>query len=139
MAKTTIKTSQEIEVKKLVVRADVRYWEDATINGEEDTAGTLTPCRSGNDWNPTIDLDSGVIENWPIGTIADIHFKVCDAGVYQLIDSNGNVAAEIDGYVPRIMCPQENGYGDYIIMKIDENGKIRKWKVSLSEFEEVED
>lgn len=27
------------------------------------------------------------------------------------------------------MCPEEPGYGDYIIMKIDEDGKIENWSV----------
>ena len=25
------------------------------------------------------------------------------------------------------MCPESNGYGDYIIMEIDKDGKIDKW------------
>jgi len=37
-------------------------------------------------------------------------------------------------YVPEIMCPKENGYGDYIIMIVDENGKIENWKQTLDGF-----
>jgi len=33
------------------------------------------------------------------------------------------------------MCPADNGYGDYVIMKIDDNGKIDKWRVDLSYWE----
>lgn len=29
------------------------------------------------------------------------------------------------------MCPKENGYGDYIIMNIDENGFIQGWEKKL--------
>jgi len=136
MKSITIKSEQEIEVKKLIVNANVRYWEDSTINGKEDVDGTLTPCRNGANWNPTIDIETGIIANWPIGTVADIHFKVCDEGIYQLADSEGKIVKEIDGYVPKIMCPEENGYGDYIIMKIDGNGKIANWTIDLSDFEE---
>jgi hypothetical protein len=100
--------------------------------------GTLTPCRNGENWNPTIDLETGVVAHWPVGTIADIHFKVCDEGVYQLADCDGKIVKEIDGYVPNIMCPEDSGYGDYIIMKIDENGKINNWVVDLSAFEQEE-
>ena len=32
------------------VSAEVRYWEDATINGTEDTDGTLTPLRKDACW-----------------------------------------------------------------------------------------
>ena len=136
--KVYIRIEKEVEVKKLIVNADVRHWEDATINGKEDVDGTLLPCRKGSNWCPVIVLETGTIENWPVGTVADIHFKVCDAGIYQLIDSEGNIVKEIDGYVPDIMCPEGEGYGDYIIMKIDANGKIDKWKIVLREFQEDE-
>jgi hypothetical protein len=135
MPKITVKTEQEVEVKTLIASANVRYWEDSTINGKEDTEGTLTPFRNGDCWNPTIDLESGVVLNWPTGTVADIHFKVCDEGVYQLANSDGKIVKEIEGYVPGIMCPEDSGYGDYIIMKIDANGKINKWNIDLSDFE----
>jgi len=139
MAKITIKIEQEVEVKTIIATANVRYWEDATINGKEDKDGTLTPLRKGDCWNPTIDLETGVIADWPAGTTANIHFKVCDEGVYQLADADGKIVKEIEGYVPNIMCPQDRGYGDYIIMKIDENGKIDNWKIDLAEFEEDEE
>jgi hypothetical protein len=34
------------------------------------------------------------------------------------------------------MCPKENGYGDYVIMDIDSEGKIINWKVDLSDFQD---
>ena len=133
--KIKVKIEQEIEVKKLIVSAEVRYWEGATVNGKDDTDGTFTPFRKGDNWNPTIDIETGVIADWPVGTVANIHFMVCNTGVYQLADSDGKVVKEIDGYVPKFMCPEGEGYGDYIIMKIDGNGKIANWVIDLSEFE----
>ena len=32
----------------LEVEAEVRYWEDATVNGQEDEAGTLIPFKFGS-------------------------------------------------------------------------------------------
>jgi hypothetical protein len=32
------------------------------------------------------------------------------------------------------MRPKENGYGDYIVMDIDENGQIQKWTSNLKDF-----
>jgi hypothetical protein len=32
------------------------------------------------------------------------------------------------------MCPKENGYGDYVIMDIDKDGKILNWKPNLEDF-----
>lgn len=36
------------------VAAEVRYWEDATLNGEEDTDGQV-PLRRGALWVPVIE------------------------------------------------------------------------------------
>jgi hypothetical protein len=128
-----------VPVKYLRALCDVRYWEDTKVNGIEDTNGDLIPCRDsdlhGDYWGPVIDLETGTIQDWPIGTTADVHYKVCDAGIYQLLDADKNVVKEIDGYVIKMMCPKDNGYGDYVIMKIDENGVIDGWKVNLSPFE----
>ena len=55
-----------------------------------------------------------------------------------LLDKYKHYIVNIDGYVPRIMCPEGSGYGDYVIMNIDENGKIDKWKINLDEFLEQE-
>lgn len=129
----TVKEVKEVEVVKLKVSANVRYWEDSTVNGQEDIDGNM-PLREGNSWCPKIDLATGVIDEWPKGVNAHIHYKVCDMGVYSLLDNDGNTVASIDGYVPGIMSPEENGYGDYIIMSIDENGKIADWEVRLEEW-----
>lgn len=138
--KTTIKIEKEVEIKTLAIAANVRYWEDATINGVEDKEGTLTPCKDGDLWKPVIDIDNGIIQNWEQGTTASIHFKICDAGSYYLNDEDGNTVLSIEeNYVPKIACPKENGYGDYIIMDIDENGQIANWKQNIDDFLEDED
>lgn len=124
----TILKKMTLNAHTLHVNAGVRYWEDSTINGVTDEEGTLTPCRDGDYWKPIIDIDKGVIVNWEKGKKADIHFKVVDDGTYTVKDEKGETITEKEGYVPDIMCPAENGYGDYIIMNIDENGVIDKWE-----------
>lgn len=52
-----------------------------------------------------------------------------------MLDADQKEVKEVDGYVIDMMCPKENGYGDYIIMDIDENGIIQDWKPSFDEFE----
>lgn len=138
--KVEIKVKKEVEVKYLQVAAEVRYWEDATINGVEDTEdGDNVPCKVGSLWKPLIDIDNGVILNWTKGVTANIHYKVCDCGVYTLLDENSEFVAEKDGYVPDIMSPKEAGYGDYIIMDIDEDGNIARWKADISDIIDDED
>ena len=120
----------------LKVSASVRYWEDAFVNGQEDLEGALVPCRDGNCWCPLIDIRTGKILNWESGKTADVHYKVCDEGSYHLLNAQGNVIAEIiEDYVPDILCPKEEGYGDYIIMDIDENGVVQDWKIDFSGFD----
>lgn len=140
-----MRETKSVPVKYLRARCGVRYWEDGTVDGTEDADGSRIPCREGtaadNDrlgggnWCPIIDLDTGRIENWPQGTTASIHYKVCDDGDYELLDAERNVVKSIEGYVPGLMCPEGDGYGDYVIMEIAEDGTIGKWKADLSDFE----
>lgn len=113
-------------MRYLHVSANVRYWEDATVNDKKDVNGTLIPFRNGDLWEPIIDLDAGTIVNWPKGVCADIYYKVCDAGKYWLSDCmNERQLAWHDDYVPNeFLCYGDSGYGDYIIMYVAEDGKI---------------
>lgn len=115
--------------KFIEVDAGVRYWEDAYINGKEDTIGEI-PLRNGEAWQPTIELATGRVLNWPEGVEADIHYKVCDAGQYWLLDADQRRIAKWSGfYVPNdFLCVGDNGYGDYIIFKIGADGKIVGWR-----------
>lgn len=134
--KIEVNKKKAVEVRYLQAECGVRYWEDAEVNGDEDSDGVLIPCRVKETWSPVIDLENGTIENWPKGVTASVHYKVCDDGIYRLLDADRKKIKEIDGYVPKIMSPGGSGYGDYVIMTIDANGKIDNWSVDLEEFED---
>ena len=68
------------------------------------------------------------------GLVANVNYKVRDAGKYSLKDAEGKTVKEVSGYVPETMHPKANGYGDYIRMDINENGFIAKWKPIINEF-----
>lgn len=125
--------------KPIYLKAEcgVRYWEDATINGVQDDDGNLTPLRAGDCWAPVIEIATGIIVDWPIGTTADIHFKVCDNGRYALLDADRSEICAITGYVPKIMSPGGSGYGDYVIMKVGPDGQIENWRADLDAFAEA--
>ncbi len=128
--------TKEFDIKTLKVEAGVRYWEDTTVNGEEDTEGLFIPCRSGSLWKPEIDVESGVIINWKEGEEADVHYKVCDSGCYHLYDDQGQCVVSLENeYVPTMLAPGGDGFGDYIIMKIDASGKIENWSPEFEEFD----
>lgn len=133
--KITLKVEKEFDAKFLQVQAGVRYWEDASVNGVEDTDGELIPCRVGDDWQPLIELESGKIINWEIGKTAEIHYKVCDDGIYILLDENYETIIAHEDYVIDDLSIGEGGYGDYIILSIDENGIIKDWSPTLEEFQ----
>lgn len=125
--KAKIKIEKEVEITTLLIDAGVRCWEDARVNGVEDEQGDLIPCKDGNRWKPKIDIERGVITNWKKGVTASVHYKICDDGIYYLADSDGNILLKKDGYVPNILDIKSDSYGDYIILNIDENGKISNW------------
>lgn len=137
--KIKIKIEKEFEAKYIHASVGARYWEDATVNGVEDTDGTLIPCRVGDIWKPIILIDSGKIINWKQGTTADIHYKSCDNNTFKLLDENEEEIVSIEGYVIDTMCPEKEGYGDYVIMKVDENGFIANWQPNMDDFIENED
>lgn len=124
-----------LDATTILVNANVRYWEDGRINGVRDgTDCPNMPCAVKGDkyyhWMPIIDIETGQIRNWREGTTAEIHYKVCDEFECRIIDEKGGVRCLIkdyEGYVPEFMCPKDRGYGDYIIMDIDENGYIQDW------------
>lgn len=120
-----------IHIKYLEVSAEVRYWEDADVNGVEDDDGTLIPFRKGDLWCPVIDIDNGTLVGWPEGISARIHYKVCDAGEYWLLDENKARIAKWKGYyVPdKFLCHGDNGCGDYIIFKVGSDGRIADYRI----------
>lgn len=145
--KITINKPTDFEAKFLKVDAGVRYWDDGYINDVEDcdsiNGSPKMPCAEfvGEQyrilrgrkwrWRPLIDIEAGQIVNWTKGTTANVHYKVCDDFQCEILDADKNVITSYEGYVPKVMCPKDNGYGDYIIMDIDENGFIQGWRKDL--------
>ena len=137
------------EVRYLLVDAGVRYYEDATVDGSYDIsmydnrvegAYPKMPCveqikehptdtihTNRLRWRPMIDIKEGVIINWRKGTTAHAFYKVCDDGTYSLLDADKKVLYEVDSYVPDCLAIEDEGFGDYIDMVIDEDGKIKDW------------
>lgn len=133
-----IQETKRVTVDRIRAECGVRYWEDGEVNGKTDEDGSLIPLRVGDCWAPTIMLETGQILDWPEGTTASLHYKVCDDGLYSLLSPAGEVVAKKDGYVPSMMSPTDNGFGHYIIMKIGPDGVIEGWEADLSYFEDEE-
>lgn len=120
-----------------------RYFEDSEVNGREDNwEHPAMPCVAEVDnwnekpqkaWCPVIDLETGRITNWQKGVTAKIHYKSCDENRLTFYDEDGNVFATYFDYVPDLLDPYNEGYGDYVIMTIDEDGFIDKFKPSIED------
>lgn len=124
-----IQESKRVKAKYLELDVAVRY-------DDEDMAYDA-PLRDGKSWKAKIDLDSGVILNWPEGKILSFQdMKICDEGIYVLYDKNMKEVARIEGYVPNKLLPGE--YGDYLSLDINEEGKIINWleDANLEDFEQ---
>lgn len=133
--KIELTVKKEFEVKTLLVEANVRYWEDASVNGVDDEDGDLIPCKVGETWKPIIELETGMILNWQKGKEANIHYKVCDAGEYWLQDENREKIVKAKGYyVPDFLAIDDSGFGDYIIMKVNKEGLINNWRFDSNPF-----
>lgn len=134
----------EVEISTLVIEANVRYPEDAELTtGErfvsDDHENPFMPCmiKANNKflWCPTIDIEKGKILNWKRGVKAKLNYKVCDEFKCQVLDADCNIVTEYDDYVPDFMAIDDEGYGDYIILEINDIGYIKNWKFRKQDFE----
>ncbi len=128
------------EATHIEVEAEVRYWEDARVNGVIDEDGSRIFGREGNLWKVRIDLLDGIVQDWPAGDSAEIHYKVCDQGLYWLTDASGNRLAKWRGhYVPNdFLCHGSEGFGDYIILNVAVGGGIEGYctpRINLEQWE----
>lgn len=136
--KRKIKVEQEIEIAFAECRIYARYWQDAYVNGVKDDAENpkmpfVEEHNGEKEWHIKINLDNGQICNWPQGTTAKVHYKSCDCNEVQILDRQLGIIKDYDGYVPTFLCPEGNGFGDYVIMNIDENGFIQNFNPVLDD------
>ena len=138
--------------KIIKLSAGVRYYEDGTINGvddicfeeQQDGAKPRVPCvelfeeehhkLSGTyiskeyRWCPIIDVETGIITNWEKGTKARIHYKVCDDCMCELWEDDTLICNNKGyWYCPPFLAIDDDGFGDYIILNVEEDGKIPGW------------
>ena len=122
--KAFVMVEKEVEISEVVIDISPRYIGDS----EDDDMPTDFPLLNDNknNWVARVNIDTGVIANWPQGDARKMHVKVCDAGTYRLMDENFNeIAAIVNDYVPHGVVP--GSYGDYVELTIDEAGRITNW------------
>lgn len=117
--KITVEKPVEIEVDAMRITLPVRF--------EEEDIPNDFPMREGDTWKATVEIDTGKIRDWPLGKSGNIFMKVCDSGVYELLDGEKVIATRED-YVPNCI-PQD--CGDYVEFEIDESGIIKGWAKTI--------
>ena len=115
--KIHIPTTKEVDVAFVSVILPVRY-------GDEDIPYDF-PLRINETWSAIIEVDTGKIHDWPQGKTGSLYMKVCDSGVYTLLDRDRAEIAQRNDYVPHGLIPGD--YGDYVDLNIDEEGIITNW------------
>lgn len=115
--KVTVNRPTKIEVKWVNVILPIHY-------GTEDMPMDF-PLRDDELWSAVIDVDTGIIQDWPNGQSGEFYMKVCDSGEYYLMNGDAETVAEIKDYVPHGLIPGE--YGDYVNFKINSGGRINNW------------
>ena len=115
--KFTIQHPTEIDVATIELILPIRF-------GDEDMSYNF-PLRQGDVWRATVDIDTGKIHDWPVGRSGKLYEKVVDGGTYALFNADGILVAQISDYVPHGVVPGD--WGDYVDLKINEQGVITNW------------
>lgn len=142
--KRKIKVEQEVEIIGIECWIHPRRWNTSEINGMNDDNDEpkmpLVEEHYGElAWHIIINPETGQIGQWPQGTTASIHYKSVDENYIHFLDDRLGIIKEYEGCVPNFLCPKEDGWGDYVIMDIDENGFIKDFNNNLDDiFEEDE-
>ena len=118
--KVQVERTMNVEYDIATVRLEL-----AVRHGDDDMPDDF-PFRKGEMWRVDVDANTGRIKDWPKGLAHELYMKVVDCGTYTLLDPTGAQLAIIENdYVPHGVVPGK--YGDYVDLKINEDGVITNW------------
>ena len=138
--KLTILKPTEVDVRYASMTFYCDYPECFTFNGKEcETVEDLCNLPIKADKNDpdshfdiTINIDTGEVYNWPKGNTLSLFIKLRDEGEYYLLDEHFDEIQWLEFcYVPSLFCVNEQGYGDYASLSINENGFIEGWETHI--------
>lgn len=139
-----IKIVKEVEVEVCLIDVDahIRYLEDIGFKQDDNWCDCHAdnpecPCIDGHQWRPIININTGRIINWDAPIKCHVFAKVCDEFKCKIKGLNGEDIITYEGYVPSFMAIEDNGYGDYIDMIVEEDGTIKDWYFSQDHIDEL--
>lgn len=98
------------------------------------------PLVSKGMWSGAINLRTHKLLNWKqeYGDLF-LQAKVCDSGTYFLLDKDKKAVCKITGYVPNGLIPEPDDCGDYIRLRIKNDGTIENWPTEPKFSDFIED
>lgn len=139
-----IKIIKEVEVEACLIDVDahIRYLEDIGFEQDNNWCDCNAddpecPCIEGHQWRPIININTGKIINWDAPITCHVFAKVCDEFKCKIKGLNGEDIITYEGYVPSFMAIEDNGYGDYIDMIVEEDGTIKDWYFCQDHIDEL--
>jgi hypothetical protein len=116
----TMKYCEKYQKEKIrYVKVDVPCYDDIPKD---------FPLRTGDNWIATLDIVTGIIQNWKQGISGRVFSKARDEGKYYLLNENKELVFKQEyGYVLNKPLPPKDGFDDYIDLEINEEGKITNW------------
>lgn len=112
--------TKTIEANLIRFTIPLRY-----LDEEDHIADDFPGRHDGDKLTMLIGLDDGIVRDWPKGRVEQVYEKVCDEGVYTLLNDDGTEVTTSEGYVPGFF--PEDHYGDYVILGITGDGKVTGW------------
>lgn len=98
------------------------------------------PLVSKGMWSGIIDLRTHKLLNWkPEYGNLYLQAKICDSGTYFLLDKDKKVICKIADYVPNKLIPEADDCGDYIRLRINNDGTIENWSEEPNFSDFIED
>ena len=132
---------KEVDVKQITLSVLVLDWMGFEIDGIAETENEAVPCKRDNYWEPIIDVEVGTILNWKKGVVAAVMCKILQLN-FKIIDSLGETLLCKEGIgkdgkpiqIPDTLSPGNSGWDSYIILDINEEGKIEDWNFNINDF-----
>lgn len=105
------------------------------VNYEEEDMPNNFPGRDGDQWSVIVNLHNGDLSlsdrsPFPKDATLELHMKVCNSGIYRLLDDCGDVMEERAAGVPGFFPGPH--YGDYLILDIAD-GKVENWNMPCAD------
>lgn len=140
-----IKIIKEVEIEACLIDVDAHvrypedssYWDKNDIEHECDNEKPEIPCFDDHNWKPIININTGKIINWDAPIKCHLFAKVCDEFKCKIKGLNSEDIITYEGYVPSFMAIEDNGYGDYIDMIVEEDGTIKNWYFCQDHIDEL--